>query len=76
MDDHERRCARCGGCCGALDGDPYVELVKDAAGSYYCKIYAVSLGVQKTTFRREFTCVPIRDNIKKGAIYKDCAYNK
>ena len=41
---------------------------------HHCKVYASRLGVQKTVSGKTFTCVDIRDNIKKGAVYDGCAY--
>ena len=71
----EACCKRCGACCGALDGDPCVNLRKDESGKYYCNIYDNRIGVQKTISGKSFACVPIRD-LMPNLPFKGCAYSE
>ncbi|MDD5668928.1 MAG: hypothetical protein PHE58_02705 [Candidatus Omnitrophica bacterium] len=73
---HESLCRRCGACCGVLDGDPCVNLQKNADNTYFCRIYETRLGKQKTVSGKEFTCVLIRENCNNfGAVYPGCPYS-
>ncbi len=72
-EQYEALCKRCGGCCGAYDGDSCVNLDKDEAGKYYCRIYDHRVGIQKTVSGKVFACVPIRD-LKPNLPFKGCAY--
>lgn len=72
--DQEGRCRRCGVCCGANGSDPCVQLAVDADGKYFCRVYENRLGPQKTVSGQTFTCVQIRENLRKGARYSGCSY--
>ncbi|OIO37122.1 MAG: hypothetical protein AUJ75_04770 [Candidatus Omnitrophica bacterium CG1_02_49_10] len=72
--DYDAFCIRCGACCGSEDGDPCLNLVKDANGGYHCKVYVNRLGAQKTISGKSFDCVPISENLKKGVRYHNCGY--
>lgn len=73
---YESLCKRCGACCGAFDGDPCVNLIKDKEGRCFCKEYDSRLGPQRTASGKVFNCVMIRDNISKyGFYYPGCGYN-
>ncbi len=75
-EEFESLCNRCGQCCGAYDGDPCAKLVYNKKnGKYYCSDYSGRLGLQVTVSGKEFTCVPILDNIRAGGIYPGCPYN-
>ena len=71
--EFESLCLRCGKCCG-LEQDPCANLVKDVHGKYACKAYNERLGSQKTVSGKTFTCVPIREVIKKGLPSSSCGY--
>lgn len=73
---YEALCLHCGACCGALDGDPCGNLVKDERNKYYCKDYSNRLGLQLTVSGKSFNCVPIRDTLKFEPSYPFCAYAK
>jgi hypothetical protein len=74
--EHESLCRRCGACCGAYDGDPCVNLEKTADNRYFCKVYNARLGLQKTVSGKSFTCVLIRENLKKSPLpFPRCPYN-
>lgn len=72
-DDFERICRLCGLCCGLEDGDPCSMLIFEQ-GRYLCKCYPERLGPQKTVSGKPFTCVPIRERIRQGALPESCAY--
>lgn len=72
---YEARCLRCGACCGA-ENDPCANLIKDAAGRFYCAVYEDRLGVRKTVSGKDFTCVPIRDLLKYSLPSEQCGYGK
>jgi len=72
--EYDNLCKHCGACCGANDGDPCENLLKNEKGLYYCKVYANRLGLQKTVSGKIFTCVPIKEIIKFGAEYPGCTY--
>ena len=74
--DYEALCLRCGHCCGAGDGDPCINLARDCQDRYYCKAYQVRLGSQKTVSGKEFTCVAIRELLKRRALHPQCPYYK
>ena len=71
--ESEALCLRCGECCG-LKSDPCSNLVRTQDGRYGCKVYDKRLGSQKTVSGKTFTCVPIREVIKKGLPYSSCGY--
>jgi uncharacterized cysteine cluster protein YcgN (CxxCxxCC family) len=71
--EHENRCFQCGRCCGAMD-DPCLHLEKTGNLTYRCRIYDNRFGLRKTLKGREFTCVPIKELIKQGALPYGCAY--
>ncbi len=73
---YESICVSCGACCGVTDGDCCVNLAKDKAGKYFCKVYDKRLGKQKTISGKEFSCVEIRDVLKFGPVHPGCAYLK
>jgi hypothetical protein len=73
-DEHESRCLRCGVCCGSLN-DPCQHLQKLDENKYACKIYDNRLGTHKTIKGNNFTCVSIKDLIKKNATAHNCAYS-
>jgi len=56
----ESLCARCGACCGALDGDPCEHLAEEAPGRFFCRIYENRFGLRTTRSGRLFRCLPIR----------------
>lgn len=72
---YESLCRCCGICCGSQDDDPCAHLARRDDGKYYCGIYQVRFGVQKTASGKEFTCVAIRDVINFGVHYEGCGYN-
>jgi hypothetical protein len=72
-DGHESRCLRCGVCCGALN-DPCQHLQQLDGNKYTCKIYDNRFGIHKTIKGNSFTCVSIKDLIKKSAVAYNCAY--
>jgi uncharacterized cysteine cluster protein YcgN (CxxCxxCC family) len=74
-EEYEALCARCGKCCG-LETDPCANLNKDASGKYYCASYESRLGRQATVSGRVFTCVPIREVVKKGLPNEGCGYGR
>lgn len=76
MAEHEAMCRRCGICCGSTDGDPCAELINNGDGTYMCGIYQARLGPRKTISGRSFNCVPVMENIRKGARYENCPYVK
>ena len=71
---HEQMCRRCGICCG-LNNDPCENLVKVNDSTFICRDYDNRFGKHQTVSGREFTCVSIRDLMKKGATPITCAYN-
>ena len=77
LDAFELLCTRCGACCGSEDGDPCVHLQFDEELSvYYCDDYENRLGPQKTRNGLIFNCVPIIENIKRGAYHQNCSYRR
>ena len=74
--DYEAICLRCGACCGALDGDPCLNLVKAADNKYFCKSYDTRIGTQKTVSGKQFHCVPIRNVLEYDGAHPGCAYKK
>jgi len=73
LEEYERLCKRCGVCCG-VGLDPCVNLAKDGNSFYYCTIYQIRLGSQKTVSGKPFNCVSIREILKFGPPNPDCAY--
>ena len=73
---YEPLCTRCGACCGGLDNNPCVNLVKDNDNKYYCKVYDTRLGKQATVSGKVFHCIPIR--LLRGTTTKfaNCVYFK
>ena len=71
----ESLCLRCGECCGAST-DPCAHLAKASDGKFYCDTYDNRLGPQRTVSGRAFTCVSIREVIRKGLPYLACGYAK
>ncbi|MDD5504069.1 MAG: hypothetical protein PHV77_02000 [Candidatus Omnitrophica bacterium] len=71
--EHESLCLRCGRCCGIPD-DPCAHLEKIGESVYACNTYANRLGRRKTISGKEFTCVHIKELIKKDALPENCAY--
>lgn len=65
FEESEARCKRCGGCCGAYDGDPCEHLLLNE-GVYSCDIYETRFGMRRTKSGGEFMCVPINDVINKS----------
>ena len=61
---YEALCKRCGGCCGAFDGDPCEHLLSNN-GSYNCDMYDTRHGLRKTKSGKSFMCVPIKDVINR-----------
>ena len=76
LNDFEAKCKCCGRCCGAEDGDPCENLVRNFGTSYYCKIYDLRLGLQKTVSGKIFSCVSIGELIRRGSLREACAYKK
>ena len=74
-EEYEALCTRCGKCCG-LETDPCVNLKKDSKGGYYCASYDTRLGRQVTISGRVFTCVPIREVVRKGCPSEGCSYGR
>ncbi len=75
LEEHEALCHHCGACCGALDGDPCLNLIKSADNKYFCKDYANrSNQQQKTISGKNFSCVPIRDYLRYNPPYGNCGY--
>jgi uncharacterized cysteine cluster protein YcgN (CxxCxxCC family) len=72
--EYESLCLRCGKCCGALN-DPCENLERLASGAYVCKGYNNRLGTHKTMSGNYFTCVPIKELVKKDALPYGCAYS-
>jgi len=72
--EYESLCLRCGQCCG-VSNDPCQHLERLADRSYVCKIYNNRLGTHKTVKGNNFTCVPIKDLVKKSALFHGCAYS-
>lgn len=73
--EYESLCKQCGKCCG-LETDPCVNLKKGASGRYYCAVYEFRLGRQVTVSGRIFTCVQIREVVKKGLPNEGCGYGR
>lgn len=73
---YEDRCRRCGLCCGAEDGDPCINLVKNIDGKYSCKVYENRIGQQKTLSGKVFSCVPMKQVIMYSGTRPGCAYSK
>jgi len=67
-------CKRCGECCGSQDGDPCMNLGKDAHDKYYCIVYDDRLGPQRTKSGKIFNCVLIRNLKAQGYLRLNCAY--
>jgi len=61
----EDACKCCGACCGTVDGDPCLHLIKQNNGKHFCEIYNARLGMRKTRSGKIFRCVEIRDIINK-----------
>ncbi|MDD5174370.1 MAG: hypothetical protein PHV48_06060 [Candidatus Omnitrophica bacterium] len=74
-EEYEALCKRCGKCCG-LETDPCVNLKKDISGNYYCAVYESRLGRQVTVSGRIFTCVEIREVVRKGLPNGGCGYGR
>lgn len=65
FEEYEALCRKCGGCCGALDGDACEHLVSKDDG-YFCDTYETRHGLRKTRSGKTFMCVPIKDVINKS----------
>ena len=74
-EEYEALCIRCGKCCG-LEMDPCANLKKDSKRGYYCASYESRLGRQVTISGRVFTCVPIREVVRKGLPNEGCGYGR
>jgi len=70
---YDSACKRCGECCGA-NNDPCANLVSKGNGQYACAAYDNRFGPQRTVSGKAFTCVSIRENIKRGFSNPNCAY--
>ena len=70
---YDSLCRRCGECCG-IDNDPCANLIIEEGGKCACRAYEGRLGPQKTVSGKDFTCVPIKENIRRGFRYSGCAY--
>jgi uncharacterized cysteine cluster protein YcgN (CxxCxxCC family) len=75
FEEHEALCKQCGRCCG-LETDPCANLKKGNSGRYYCAVYESRLGRQVTVSGRVFTCVQIREVVRKGLPYEGCGYGR
>lgn len=75
FEEYEAKCKQCGACCGALDKDPCVHLIKEETGKFLCGVYEKRLGNQISLSGKSFNCIPIREILKKGIFYSGCAYN-
>ncbi|MDD5438848.1 MAG: hypothetical protein PHS37_01520 [Candidatus Omnitrophica bacterium] len=73
--DFENLCRRCGSCCGAHDGDPCANLVRDGEDRYLCRVYDRRFGIQKTMSGKVFTCIDIRELIKEKQLRPECGYH-
>ena len=73
--EYEALCRQCGKCCG-LETDPCANLKKDESGRYYCAVYESRLGRQVTVSGRVFTCVEIREVVRKGLPNEGCGYGR
>jgi len=74
-EEYEALCKRCGKCSG-LETDPCVNLKKDISGRYFCSTYKSRLGRQVTVSGRVFTCVEIREVVRKGLPNEGCGYGR
>ena len=74
--EYEKKCKRCGACCGTRNNDPCINLKKDLNNLFFCTQYSERLGVQKTISGKSFICVPIRNLLKSGSVPTDCAYTQ
>lgn len=74
-EEYEALCKQCGKCCG-LETDPCANLKKTDSGSYYCAVYESRLGRQVTVSGRVFTCVEIREVVRKGLPNEGCGYGR
>ena len=74
-EEYEAICKQCGKCCG-LETDPCANLKKSVSGRYYCAVYESRLGRQITVSGRVFTCVQIREVVRKGLPNEECGYGK
>ncbi|MGC9363608.1 MAG: hypothetical protein ACP5FZ_03460 [Fidelibacterota bacterium] len=73
--EFEELCIRCGGCCGAFDGDPCEHLRRGDDGLCYCAIYENRFGWHKTVCGRKLECVPIMERLHDEWIGDHlCAY--
>jgi len=72
-EEYEALCKQCGKCCG-LETDPCAKLKKDTSGKHYCVAYESRLGRQVTVLGRVFTCVEIREVVRKGLPNEGCGY--
>lgn len=73
---HENMCRHCGVCCGAEDGDPCANLIKDKDDKYFCQVYQNRLRAQKTVSGKAFHCIPIKEVIMYFGARPNCAYAK
>jgi len=71
--EREKKCRRCGVCCGATDGHPCEHLVLRPDG-YWCEIYPYRFGPHRTVTGQSFNCVPVEQVIKRTGGPKGCAY--
>ena len=74
-EEYEAICKKCGKCCG-LETDPCANLKKSDSGGYYCAVYPSRLGRQVTVSGRVFTCVQIREVVRKGLPNEECGYGR
>ncbi len=70
---YESLCLRCGECCG-INNDPCANLIIEEGGRCACRVYESRLGPQKTVSGKGFTCVPIKENIRRGDCDPNCVY--
>lgn len=76
LEECESMCARCGECCGALDGDPCANLTKDAGGATYrCAAYENRLGPQRTVSGKVFNCITIEKLREHDFLRPGCPYD-
>lgn len=75
-EEFEKRCRRCGACCGAYDGDRCIHLNAGADSRYYCDAYDRRLGLQKTVSGKSFECVSIKEILRKAYPREGCGYEK
>jgi hypothetical protein len=78
FNEWEKRCHRCGACCGALD-DPCENLHQVLNGKFYCAVYERRFGKWHTVSGKDLTCVPIREKLAQGHSWpwdENCGYKQ